>query len=177
MTRNVYLAAILSLIQIVGTTAKADETYGSWSVALGDDRSFVYAATANDSGALLGEYCYPDKGSCIWILGTKTKCEDGHEYPVLANSDTGAVQLQVKCNGLAPNNLYSYAFTSFADVDQLVKGGTRVGFALPLQADEFRVVRFLLNGSNAAIDSMRGIATKMNVGRVRGKTGTRDQDI
>ncbi|MGH8139117.1 MAG: hypothetical protein ACREVV_13135 [Steroidobacteraceae bacterium] len=155
----------------------ADETYGAWSVAVSDDRSFVYAATTNDSGALLGEYCYPGKGSCMWILGTKTKCEEGAKYPMLANSNAGAFQLQVTCGGLAPNSLYSLAFTNFDDVDHLIKNGAKIGFAIPLQADEFRVIRFILNGSSQAITSMRSVATKMNVRQLSGKTGTKDQDI
>lgn len=164
----------LSLTQFV--TAQ-DESFGSWSVGFVSDRTSLYAATINDSGALLGEYCTPSKGSCMWVLGMSTGCEEGSKYPVLANANTGAVELEIVCNGKILQDKWSYAFTNFEQIDALVKGGSRVGFAMPLQQDQFRVVRFLLNGASVAIARMRSTAERLNVQKVRDRTNTRDQDI
>lgn len=165
------LAAVALFCGLSLGSAQAGETYGSWSVALGDNSEFIYAATMNDSGALLGQFCYPDSGKCLWMLGMKTTCETGSEYPVLANTDTGAIQLKITCSGPLSNGFYLYAFTEFDAVDAAVAGGTRIGFAVPLQTDQFRVVRFLLSGAAAAIARMHEGARRLGSGR----NGTRDQ--
>jgi hypothetical protein len=152
-------------------SARADETYELWAVSLSDDNSVASAYTVNDSGALLGQYCYASSGNCVWTLGMTTGCETGSEYPVLANTDTGSVQLKIKCGGRLPTGAYAYAFTDFDAIDKAVKNATRIGFAVPMQADEFRVVRFLLSGANAAINHMLQRAQAMKTG----KHGTRDQ--
>jgi hypothetical protein len=166
--------AILNRVEV----AKAEETYGSWAVSLADDKSSVFAGTLNDSGGVLAEFCYPEKGSCIWTIGMSSSCEEGHEYPVLANSDASSAQLQVKCNGQIQDGKYSYAFTNFDDIDRIVKSSTRVGFAVPLQSDLFTVVRFSLTGSTSAVQRMRDVANTMNVGgKKKNGTGTQDQTI
>lgn len=175
--RRVLIATGLFLGQIVFPTVWADESYGSWGVGVGDDRSFLYAATVNDSADLLGQYCTPSEVSCMWLLGLSTKCETGHEYPLLANSDTGALQLEIVCSGPLPNGNYKYAFKNFDQIDELVKRAQRVGFAMPMQGDQFRVVRFMLNGATAAVTSMRTSAEKMAVKKSRTHSDTRDQDI
>lgn len=158
-------------------SAAIAQTYGSWTVDTADDKSYLYAATANDSGNVLGEYCYPQQGSCVWILGMATSCEENHTYPMLANADVGAQHLEVVCRGQLPSKLYQYVFTKFDDIDRIVKQGSKVGFAIPLQEDQFRVVRFLLVGATAAIKNMRATATGMNSGHHKQSTGTADQDI
>jgi hypothetical protein len=135
----------LFLTQIASGTLWADESYGSWGVGFTDDRSSLYAATVNDSGDLLGQYCEPSDGSCMWLLGLSTKCDTGHEYPILANSDTGASQLDIVCGGQLHNGTYKYAFKNFDDIDSLVKHAERIGFAMPMQGDQFRVVSKVLN--------------------------------
>lgn len=174
--RRVLVASFLFVSWLANIRVNAADNFGAWSVDMGDDHSFIYAATVNDSGGLLGEYCTPSEGSCMWVLGISTKCDTGHQYPVLANADTGAVELEIVCNGELPNGMYKYAFSSFDQIDSLVKAATRIGFAMPMQGDQFRVVRFQLNGASAAVASMRTAAEKMAV-RKSGSHSTRDQDI
>jgi hypothetical protein len=100
----------------------------------------VYAATLNDSGNLLGQYCFTDKGSCVWMLGMKTACQSEQRYPILVNSDIGARTLEIYCGGQSETGHYRYLFASFDAIDNLVRGSSRIGFATPLQDDQFQVV-------------------------------------
>lgn len=87
----------------------------------------------------------------------KASCEEGDQYPVLANTDKGAVPIIVHCNARL-DGLYRYVFTNFDAINDLVMKGSQIGFAVPLQTDEFRVVRFDLTGSSQAITTMRSAA-------------------
>jgi hypothetical protein len=118
-----------------------------------------YAARANDSGHFLGQYCYQSKGSCLWLLAIKTRCDEGDKYPVLINSDAGSAQVEVHCLGHLPSaGMYRYAFTDFELIDRTVRNGRRIGFAIPLESDQFRVLRFDLTGASSALNSMRARA-------------------
>lgn len=148
------LSALVSVLVVAQT-----RTFGSWFIET-TSRDGLYAATMNDSGALLGQFCFPGAGSCVWLIGMSTRCEAGAKYPILANSDVGAQYLELYCDGELENGLHRYAFTDYAAVDGLVKGGNRIGFAIPLQQDQFIVVRFLLNGAKVAISAMRDAAER-----------------
>ncbi len=156
--------------------AQAD-TYRHWETGVTENREFVYAGTANESGSVLGQYCTLHEGSCVWILGTASACKDGDQYPVLANSDQGAGQLEVYCGQKLDNGLYQYVFSDFAKIDGLVKNGLRIGLALPLQSDNFIVLRFDLGGATYAINSMKQhIATmQKKIAPASAPKGTKDQ--
>jgi len=160
-----------------GSLAQAQD-YGKWTVVT-DDPTMMYAVTFNDSGALFGQYCYPDKGSCLWLIGVAMQCEKDHQYPVLANSDGGAVQLKLMCQGAIgtakEDQKYAYVFSDFDAVTSLVKSAKRIGFAVPLQADQFKVVRFEVDGSADALEAMR---TKASAAMDESKTkSTKDQTL
>lgn len=170
--QRILLAIVLTVILSPLSYA---ESFGSWTTGVGTSRTYHYAATVNDSGALLGIYCYPSENSCVWILGTFTTCEKGDSYPILANSDTGAIHLSILCDGKADNKLYRYAFTNFDAINDLIKKGAKVGFAVPLQSDEFRVIRFDLGGSNRAIAAMTEKANRETESSPPLKSNTKDQ--
>src|SRR5512144_2189785 len=89
--KKLLLPVFFALVLGAGSPAHAED-YGKWTVVT-DDPTMMYAVVFNDSGALFGQYCYPEKGSCLWLISTSTSCEKDHKYPVLANSDGGAVPL------------------------------------------------------------------------------------
>jgi len=169
MVRKIFL--FLSFIFLAISTVALAQTFGSWYVDTSHNDG-LYAATINDSGEIFGQFCYPSAGSCIWFLGMKTACEKNAPYPVLANSDIGSWQLQLLCDGPIGNGVYRYAFSDFDTVDALVRKGTRVGFAVPLQSDQFLVSRFLLDGATKAITDMRAAAQRKTL---PAPSGTRDQ--
>lgn len=155
------------------TVCGAESSFGDWQAGVTDDRSTMYAYTTNDSGDMFGEWCSVTTGNCTWMLGLTTACEQESSYPVLANTDTGAAPLNIKCGGkIEDSELSRYQFTSFKDVEKLLKGGHRVGIALPMQGDQFRVVRFSLKGSSAATSAMEAAVAKL--ARPQQKKDTRD---
>src|SRR5437667_8824905 len=145
-----FLVAVMGGVELVSAQA-----FGEWAVDIKDPNVF-FAVTLNDSDHLIGQYCYTSEHSCVWLLAMSTRCKKGDTYPVLANSDAGAASLQLLCDGQLENGHYRYVFTGFDDVDKLVRDSkTRIGFAFPMEGDEFRVVRFDLRGAEKALTTMR----------------------
>lgn len=135
------------------------EIFGSWFTGISDDGQAVYAATMNDSGNVFGEYCFPEDGNCVWLIGISAMCKTGDQYPVLANTESAASHITVKCGAKVSKDLYSYVFTDFNALKELVMKNVRIGFAIPMQSDNFKVIRFDLTGSNQAIERMLKDAT------------------
>jgi hypothetical protein len=174
----VFAILMFASVCLANKTFAESIAYGSWFVDVGESGGFIYAATVNDSGNFFGQYCYPRDSSCMWFLGMNIICKEGEKYPVLINSDDGASQLEVLCTGIINKTIYRYAFTNFDAVDNIVKRGLRVGFAFPLQSDQFKIVRFNLDGSSHAVTVMRELASEAipsNVPPPKSATGTRDE--
>jgi hypothetical protein len=173
--RAVMVAAVWAVMfsSPVGSHA---QSFGDWYAETSDPAT-MYAASVNDSGNVLGQYCFPDDGACVWLIGIKTGCEPGGKYPVLANSDTGAAHLDALCGGKLSDGLYRYAFSDFSAIDNFIKQATRVGFALPLQEDQFRVIRFNLDGASRAVSVMRAAATAAHSRIKPASRGTRDERL
>lgn len=170
---QLYLAIFLTCV--CGTAiAQVRATFVDWSTGITSTGNALFAATVNDSGNVLGQYCYPGEGSCIYLLGMRTSCKEGSKYPVLVNSDKGSLQVQVLCSGRQQGNLYEYVFTEFDKIDDVVMTAYRVGFAVPLEGDQFTVIRFSLIGSNEAVAKLLENAASRTVPARR---GTRDQRL
>jgi hypothetical protein len=166
------IALLVAFIPVLASAQSKD-----WATGIADDGEYHYAATANDSGHLLGQFCYPELGNCIYLVATSTACKENDEYGILANSDAGAQQLNVICRGTfgsGSSKKYRYVFSDFEAVDKLVKQANRVGFAMPLKDGHFNVVRFTLSSSNVEIERMRAAASSKNQGRTKPTTSTRD---
>lgn len=163
------LRITVALLGLISSVAYADSTYGDWQAGVTDDRTMMYAYTTNDSGNVFGEWCSVTTGNCTWMIGLTTGCEQESSYPVLANSDKVAAALDIKCGGkIEDTQLSRYQFTNFKSVEGLLKNAHRIGFALPMQGDQFRVVRFSLRGSSTATATMEGAVAKLaKPGRTR----------
>jgi len=143
------------LVSIMGfPSVHAEDTFGHWTTGKVSNDSGMYAATMNDSGAILGEYCYYSSKSCTWTLAVDSTCEKDHSYPVLANTDKGAAYFDIVCLGRQENGLYTFGFKNWKDLEGLLKSGMRIGIATPMQSDQFKVFRFLLDG---LIDSTKSM--------------------
>jgi len=165
--RSLFATAFCAAAPAVAQTVPV----GDWLVSTQSD-STLFAATINDSGALFGQFCYLEEGTCAWLLGMTTGCEKGDKYPALLNSDRGARSVEIYCDGKLESGLYRYAFTDFDAVKGHLIDSARIGIAIPLQSDQFRVVRFSLDGAARAISSMRDAAEAR---ATPAKRGTRDQ--
>lgn len=132
----------------------AESAFGSWTTGVVTNNTGVYAATISDSGAVLGEYCYFSSKSCTWTLAVDTSCDKDHSYPVLANTDKGAAYFDIVCLGRQESGLYSFGFKNWRDLERLLKSGNRIGIATPMQSDQFKVFRFLLDGLTLSTKSI-----------------------
>jgi len=148
------LALIVAIALWLPNLARADSEFGHWSTGVITNNVGVYAATMNDSGAILGEYCYFSSKSCTWTLAVESSCDKDHSYPVLANTDKGAAYFDIVCMGKQGNGLYSFGFKNWRDLELLLKSGTRIGIATPMQEDQFKVFRFLLDGLTQSTKSV-----------------------
>jgi len=158
MKKGLVVLIFLACLILWGSDSGA-QTYGNWLVSNEPGES-SYAATVNDSGAVLGQFCFSATGKCAWLLYMDAGCADGDDYPVLANSDTASASLKMYCGGQLKSGLYRYVFENSDMVDSLMKKGSLVGFAVAKRAGQFKVVRFSLNGAEPAIARMRSMAEK-----------------
>lgn len=150
-------SAIGACLLALSTISSAQVSrYDDWQVGAADNGTAVYAATANESGSILAQYCHFGQSNCDYRLLVDSGCEDGSEYPGLMNSDAGAAPVRLICQGGIGDGKYVYVVGPFDAIDGAIRKGTRVGFVLPLKRDEFLAVRFSLRGSLAALTFMRG---------------------
>jgi hypothetical protein len=158
MVRWVVLS-ITALALLVGAPDVDAEKFGDWFAGTNGGTA-LYAASANDTGNIFGQFCFLSEGSCVWLIGVKTRCQEGDRYPVLANTNVGAMQLEVLCDGRLDSGLYRFAFTNFEQVEKLVTRSERVSFAMPVEEAQFGIVRFSLQGATAALSELREAAQR-----------------
>jgi len=137
------------------------ETVSDWEVDT-TDPTVMFAATANDNEHVFGEFCFPEDGSCYWVVSMSVPCKEGDRYPILANSDAAAISVELLCiDANADQHQYRYAFTNFDQIDKVIRSSSKIGFAMPMQEDTFRVIRFNLKGVEKALSIMHNaVASK-----------------
>lgn len=147
---------------------------GDWYTDMTLDTPISF--TLNDSENMLGQLCDPSDGNCIYFLGMQTRCKTDSRYPVLINSDSGAWSMEVFCRGPSKDGtIYRYALGDFKAFDSIVRNSERLGIAVPLEGDQFRVFRFSLRGAVSSIDSMRSAAENATTRTKRRGKSTRDE--
>jgi hypothetical protein len=155
----IVLTLLVGLALLVGAADVGAEQFGDWFAGT-NGATALYAASANETGNVFGQFCYLGEGSCVWLIGVKTRCQQGDRYPVLANTNRGAMQLEVLCDGRLDSGLYRFAFTNFEQVEKLVTYSERVSFAMPVEEAQFGIVRFSLQGATAALSELREAAQR-----------------
>lgn len=158
MRTSHYLRAS-ALLMCVAVAHGQERSYEDWGIGIADDQTYLYAATKNDSGEILGEYCYFKSKKCVWLVSFNTKCKAGDSYPILANSDSSAIALTVTCFGPIDehSSVHVYGFDDWKLLESMLKDAGRVGFATALSGDQFSVARFSLSGrtdATAALEAM-----------------------
>jgi hypothetical protein len=174
MLPSAFLLVFL-VIAAVGDTNAQTQTFGTWKVSA-DKSAYAWAGTIDDSGHVFGQFCDFSDGSCRWVVGLGTACRQGERYPVLVNSNEGSEGMEVYCHGelAGTPGTYTYAFTDFDEVTSHMTKGGRIGIAIPLNGDQFRVVRFDLTGAPTAIASMRALAASKTRAT---RPGTREERL
>jgi hypothetical protein len=173
----VVLAGSLALLCCLPMPARG-ASLGDWRTGVTMNGKEFFAYTLNDSGQAFGEWCSVDSGSCTWMIGMSFGCDKNFAYPVLANSDAEAESLSMNCSGtIEDTDLSRYAFTDFKSVKSLLKDAHVVGFAIPMQSDQFRVIRFSLDGCSDAIAAMEASATAAYQRQKNAATDARDVKV
>lgn len=144
-----------------------------WNLSL-DAGNFVYAATLNSSDRLLGQYCYFDEGTCVYMVTLGITCTEGSEYPSIINSSAGVVTVDLICAHKYEDE-NTFFITPFDDVDNIIKQASTIGFAVAMEGDEFKVVRFSLSGSTYAIEKMRSGAEVLS-DQINYKSNTKSEE-
>jgi hypothetical protein len=111
------------------------------------------AYTNDDSGSTLGVFCVAAK-NCSVYLKTATGCADGAQYPVLVNTDSGALAVSLTCQNISSageKQNFVFVFDEFDAIFCAMVKDNALGVALPLAGGQFRVASFSLNGSNETI--------------------------
>lgn len=132
---------------------------GDWAWSI-DDPDVLYAATQNSTGQALMQLCYPSEGNCLYAVGFDTRCEQGSTYPALVNTDVSATTVELFCGIELDDGGNLLFFRDFDQIDALIRQARKIGFALPMEGDEFKAVRFSLKGSVTAIDAMRRVGER-----------------
>jgi hypothetical protein len=83
-------------ILLYASVQAGTSTFKDW--LWGTETDYYYAATINDAGHLLGQYCYFKSTSCVYFVGISLTCELGSQYPSLLNSDAGAAHISLVCS-------------------------------------------------------------------------------
>ena len=144
---------VVSVTALIAPLTYAQD-FGNWTVGKTNDGAKLYAATINDSGNILGQYCSLTEGTCTWLLGLSIRCKVGDKYPILINAESGAASSEVYCFESPSKGISQYAFTNFDQADTFAKTNVLVGLAFPMVGDQFKVIRFDLADANRAINSM-----------------------
>ena len=102
-------------------------------------------------------YCFE---ACDFYLNTRTRCEEKAKIPVLINSDSASTYVTSSCIHLRQGAAIRYVFAiRDADVVTAISSGQIIGFAMPLEGGDFKVVGFSLDGALAAtrkaVDGMK----------------------
>lgn len=150
----------IGVLLLWGSVAWGEEfRSGDWTWSIDDPTAF-YAGTENSAGQMLAQFCDTTEGSCVYVVGFDTTCDEGDPYPALVNSDAGTASIEFLCGGELDNGSNVMLVKGFDQMDSFIRKAKRIGFALPMQGDEFKAVRFSLKGSVAAIDAMRKVAAR-----------------
>ncbi len=152
MKKYVFFAYVLLFVSNI--CIAGDTTIGDWFLSTDSDE-LMFAISVNDTGSVFGQYCFAELRSCMYLIAFKTRCEQGHKYQILANTDAGAFVYEIVCGGALEGDLrgyYRYVFENYETIDKLVWAATKVGFAIPLEGDAFKVIRFDIRGATSAME-------------------------
>jgi hypothetical protein len=168
--KNLHRLLAFTASFLLALNAARAEQQGDWFFEIKQQKPMAF--TVSDSGNVFGQWCDPAADSCLYLMALPSACEDEAEYPVLVNADSEAVSTSIICGGkLEGQGLYRYVFSDFDEIDSVVRESSgRMGVAMPLQGDSFKVFRFSLDGAVPALDKMRDAAQQMQENRPGEKT-------
>ncbi|MBE7927631.1 hypothetical protein [Pseudomonas saudiphocaensis] len=159
---KIYTILIAMLFPAIANAVDIAKDFGAWVVIKSNDNLDLIAVTVNDSGNFIGFRCYSSSKNCIHVLSANTNCTDGAKYPILINSDYSSMSMDAVCgkNG----NGHELYLTKYDDIHDLLQKGNNIGFAIPMESGQFKVVRFSLSGSEKAMDYVEQKTAEVKTG-------------
>jgi len=134
---------------VFASIALGAEQYQKWHVLQTSNGDGVAATFGKDTDISLVFRCFAKDKQCLHLIRPKIKCDDGGEYPMLVNSDSGAYLLTAICgHSKGVPELY---LKEYDKVHNMLKNGSYIGFAIPMESGSFKAVRFSLMGSSKAM--------------------------
>lgn len=148
---------ILIIFLLFVTLPAVSYAEGNWDINHYDDYS-IAATMDRDGDGMLGQICYFESEACLYAYFHETTCQAGsNNYPVLVNTDRAATYFSLACGmridvGRGGNVML---FPGFDEIDFLVREASWFSIVVPMEGDRFKVSRFSLMGSGAAVEKMR----------------------
>ncbi|MHA3017025.1 hypothetical protein E6A55_31260 [Cupriavidus necator H16] len=140
--------------------------FGDWATGTTTDGN-LYAAVVNESQSVLMKVCVSGDSTCIWYLGTQTRCESGGKSPALINSSLGATTVELVCDRqIQLRNTtglhYRYAILNYDLMDKIAASATGAfGIAVALESGRFAVYRFSSSGGKQAVSTLEEAALRL----------------
>ena len=129
---------------------------GDWIDGEFDDGE-PYVMSLGRNNTAIWKSCDHTDATCTWRVGLVTSCEAGASYPALINSDSGASQHTLQCEGkitVSGNAIYRYSISNPDAIDTAVSSGSTLGVVYPLAGGNFQVVRFATKLGAAAVKKL-----------------------
>jgi hypothetical protein len=125
---------------------------GDWAVnfSIADMR---IASTTNSAGATAGVACFVKRSECQAYIAPNFTCAQNAMVPMMINSAVGAYPLITRCEHI--DELHLLVIDEFDSAIEAFQSGGEIGFALPMQSGEFRVLRFSTIGATLAVKEVR----------------------
>lgn len=140
---------LLVALFLLPAQAISDEQIGDWYFK-DSIEGIQIANTVNTSELAAGVLCALTTGTCSAYIATTTGCSEGGLYPMMINSAVGAFLISSKCTEISGDRFL--VIQEFPETRAAFESGGEVGFVLPLESGQFRVMRFSTKGATAAIN-------------------------
>jgi hypothetical protein len=131
-----------------------NETYGDWTVSDLGDGDFM-AVVANNAQSSFGTVCGRST-ECAAIVDLDTACTAGDKFPALINAPAGAYSAELECIKAGKGFMFTLPIDN--DLTEAMSVGGVLGFAVPMQSGQFKVVRFSLTGAARATARIHQLA-------------------
>lgn len=139
----------VAMMCLAGSVWAEKQIIGDWVLDIQPGLSEAY--TGNNSGSTFGFLCGTE--SCSAYLDTKDTCDEGVNIPMLINAESGSAYVLAKCAHIPQGGSVRYiAVIEDKQIATAISSGVAIGFAIPMQSGEFKVVRFSLDGALRATD-------------------------
>ena len=148
--------SFLALIFISANVLSEDLVSNDWIWDV-SGQGYYYAATINSNNRVLGQYCYHQSKTCLYVVTLGMNCKEGDEFPAILNSNFSVASVNLQCGRKVgiENILIIYPFD---EVNQILLRANNASFAIPLHDGSFKAIKFSLSGSSKAIKMMRAAA-------------------